>query len=448
MSKEQAEKALGLTVTAVHDADSLDESRESPELLAREAARGILIEYDEEPEEVMETADGFVVTSGSHAIFMGHDGSFDLTDLPGETTSDDDDDTDTSEDDTTEDDETPAKYVLVQKETGVAVGPVQELTMEEAAEKTKAFEEQGTPLYYVPEAEVENGKLKPKVTLDELQVQVESLLADADPTDEKLMPLLRTFDEAKEAGDHYAAVEAAKAIAEAAGKEFIPTPAVPPMPKKPVDVGPGPGKSTGAGGGGSPKVGIPTSPAPTPKKPVSTGPGPGKSTGESEEGVVQFTFPAARIEEFIKIAEKAGAGDDAKVVVEGDNYTVTLSEEVGLAVRPFFQGDGVTCEILNETTVGSEKGGGSGWGPFKKGKKITSLAQVKKGMLILVHSKRFKAKNVLRVLSVNRKRGLFDGRYVDPAKPKTKRLGSDQPFSRWEDDLKNAQEGAYYEAKK
>lgn len=353
MSKERAEKALGCQIIAVHDADSLDESTESPEVLAREAARGILAEYDEEPEEVMEASDGFVVTSGSHAIFMGHDGSFNLADLPDD---DDDTDEDTDDDDDTDDAdegaEQPAKFVLVQKETGVVVAPVEDLTVKEASERTKVFEKWGRPLVYVPESETENGKLKPKVTLDELQAQVEELLSDADPSDEKLMQLLRTFDEAKEKGDHYAAIEAAKAIAEAGGKAFIPTPPVPPPPGKPLDTGPGPGKNTGTGGAGQPKVGVPAPAAPAPKKPVDTGPGPGKSTGEAategdEKKAIQFKFPAARIGEFIGIAEKAGAKDDANVLLEGGTYTVTLDEKAGRAVSAFFKGDDVVQETVN-----------------------------------------------------------------------------------------------------
>ena len=345
MSKAQVEKALGRKIIAVHDADNLDESTESPELLAREAARGILTECDEEPEQVMEMADGFAVSSPGHAIFMGHDGSFNLVDLPGEDDDDDDDDGDPDEGA-----EEPAKFVLVQKETGEAVSPAQDLTKKEASERTKVYAEQGTPLVYVPESEIENGRLKPKVTLDELQAQVEALLSDADPSDEKLVQLLRTFDEAKEKGDHYAAVEAAKAIAEAGGKEFIPTPTVPPPPGKPLDTGPGPGKNTGTGGGGQPKVGVPTTPAPAPKKPVDTGPGPGKSTGESasddKKKSIQFKFPAARIAEFIKIAEKAGAKDDANVLLEGGEYTVTLDEKTGRAVAAFFKGEDVIRESL------------------------------------------------------------------------------------------------------
>jgi hypothetical protein len=350
MSEERVAEALGREVIAVHDVDSLDESAESPELLAREAARGIFAEYDEEPEEVMEMSDGFAVSSGGHAIFMGHDGSFDLVDLPAEDDDEDEDGAGTSEDD---DDEPPKKFVLVQRETGVAVGPVQELTAEDAKEKTEAFEAEGTPLYYVPEGEIENGKLKPASTLAELQTQVEELLADADPSDEKLIPLLRTFDEAKESADYSAALEAAKAIGEAAGKEFIPRPSVPPVPNKPLDVGPGPGGNTGTGGGGQPKVGVPTPPAPAPKKPVDTGPGPAKSTGsgksESEEGerkVVQFTFPETRIQEFLGFAEKAGASEDAKVVRKADTYIVTLDEAVGRAVAAFFKGGDIVCESL------------------------------------------------------------------------------------------------------
>jgi hypothetical protein len=351
MSKERVEKALGCEITAVHDADSLDESTESPELLAREAARGMLDEFDEVPEEVMEASDGFVVTSGGHAIFMGHDGSFNLADLPDEEDGKPDEDTD-DDDDADEGAEQPAKFVLVQKETGVAVGGAPRfLTQKEADERSKAFEDAGAPIYYVPESEVENGKLKPKLTLDELQTQVEKLLSDADPSDEKLMQLLRTFDEAKEKGDHYAATEAAKAIAEAGGKEFIPTPPVPPMPGKPLDTGPGPGKNTGTGGGGQPKVGVPTPPAPAPKKPVDTGPGPGKSTGGSanegdEKKAIKFRFPAARIREFIDVAEKAGAQEDADVLLEGGTYTVTLDEKAGRAVGAFFKGDDVVQEAI------------------------------------------------------------------------------------------------------
>lgn len=356
MSKERVEKALGRQITAVHDANNLDESTESPELLAREAARGILDEYDEVPEEVMEASDGFVVTSGGHAIFMGHDGSFQLADLPdeedgkpaegGDTGAGDDKDTD-------EGAEQSEKFVIVNKETGVVAASTAPrfITATGAAERSASLAEEGVPFYYVRETETENGRLKPKMTLDELQTQVEVLLSDADPSDEKLLQLLRAFDEAKEAGDHSAAVEAAKAIAEAGGKEFIPTPSVPPPPGKPLDTGPGPGKNTGTGGGGQPKVGVPTTTAPAPKKPTDTGPGPGKSTGESttevvEEKAIQFKFPAARIEEFVEIAEKAGAGKDAKVVREGDEYTVTLAEKVGRAVAAFFKGADVVQETI------------------------------------------------------------------------------------------------------
>jgi hypothetical protein len=128
---------------------------------------------------------------------------------------------------------------------------------------------------------------------------------------------------------------------------------------------------------------------------------------------------------------------------------VTLSEEVGNAVRPFFKGDDVSCEGLYETIISGEtKGKGSGWAPFKKGKKLTSMSQVKKGMLILSHSKRFKTKNVIRVLSVDQKQGAFTGRFVDPAKPKTKRLAGDLPFNRSEIDLTTPSAGVYYAAVK
>jgi hypothetical protein len=118
MSKAQVEQALGRTVTAIHDADALDEAMESPELLAREAARGILAEYDEEPDEVMEASDGFVVTSGAHAIFMGHDGSFDLVDLPDEDTDDDPDEGLDDEEDVDLDDDTDEEEEDVDLEEG------------------------------------------------------------------------------------------------------------------------------------------------------------------------------------------------------------------------------------------------------------------------------------------------------------------------------------------
>ena len=390
MSKDRVEQVLNREITAVYEAEEIDETQETPVLLAREAARGIFEEYEEEPVEVMEAADGFAVTSGSHVIFMGHDGSFDLVDL--ESTSDDDE--------TDETDDSPADYVLIHSETEEVVRGTASTKMlpKDAAEQNEAFKTQALPFEYVPESKIEGGRIKPAMTLDELQQAVEELLADADPTDEKLMVALRVFDAAKEKGDYPVAVGAAKAVAEVVGKTLA-------VPKLPVDVGHGPGKSTSGGGAGG-KAAVPTTTPPAPGKPKPTGPGAKnedldergnveqeklkmfrkqgfkfavafkdwmsmpptgyKTSAEAKEAQkrhsgsrivdlsklkesarVKFTFPAARIQEFIEVTQKAGVGDDVSVVRDGDSYSITLDEEKSRAVGTFFKGADVVQESLS-----------------------------------------------------------------------------------------------------
>lgn len=68
------EAAFGVKVVESHVADEIDEDEDSALLTARESARMILETYDEEPETVVETTDGFAVSGDRHAILFHPDG--------------------------------------------------------------------------------------------------------------------------------------------------------------------------------------------------------------------------------------------------------------------------------------------------------------------------------------------------------------------------------------
>lgn len=71
----------GAEIVATHEADGIDETRESPELLAREAAVGVLAENDDTPLYVFEVDGGFVVAGDRQAIFMQDDGGLQIGDI-------------------------------------------------------------------------------------------------------------------------------------------------------------------------------------------------------------------------------------------------------------------------------------------------------------------------------------------------------------------------------
>jgi len=335
MEKQEVAEALGIEITSVTAADQIDELAESPALLAREAAKGIFSDLDEEPQQVMESPDGWAVTGQTHAIFMGHDGAFDLVDVPGSAGDTDGDDTDEGKD-------KPEVFTLVHAETGKAVEgtPPRTMLASQAREQNEQFGQQALPFQYVSESKPDTGEAV--FSLDDLQAQVESLLSDQERT-EALLVLCRRFDEAKRSGENEKAIATAREIAEAVGKKLIPTPGMPPEPKKPLDVGPGPGKST-ASGGTPPKAGTPA--AGQPKPPTDTGPGPGKSTSGGGGKKVRVKFPESRIQEFLEIAGKAGVSEDVDVVKTDDSYIVILPEALAGPIGLFFKGEDVVTEEL------------------------------------------------------------------------------------------------------
>lgn len=87
---------------------------------------------------------------------------------------------------------------------------------------------------------------------------------------------------------------------------------------------------------------------------------------------------------------------------------------------------------------------GSGWGDYKQGQQA-SIEQVKQGDILLVHSKQFNAKNVVRVLrldSTGLNRPLFYGFFIDPEDTEALELRhpADRDFVIWDFDL----EGQYF----
>lgn len=86
----------------VHDASEIDESTESPELLVREAAAGILEDEDDAPNYVVEAEGAFIVVGEKQAVMVSDDGSVDVKEITDDareaaTKDEDDDDEDLDE---------------------------------------------------------------------------------------------------------------------------------------------------------------------------------------------------------------------------------------------------------------------------------------------------------------------------------------------------------------
>lgn len=87
---------------------------------------------------------------------------------------------------------------------------------------------------------------------------------------------------------------------------------------------------------------------------------------------------------------------------------------------------------LNEENESTASTKGSGWGVYEPGKVLKNVDQIKPYDLLLNHSKKFNAKNVLRVTSVDAEKGKFYGQYVDPANVDSLRLPDDKEFCVWD----------------
>jgi hypothetical protein len=294
MFEALAEK-FGTTVKAYTPVTEVDESEENPTLLAREAGNSILAENGDAAEYVVETAEGFIVSGDRHAIFMGHNGSFQLADLPA------DEDEDTTEDD---DDEIDIDELFADLDDD----DDDDATIEDLANNLEAS---------MAEAEL---------TTEAVEALKEFDAAKAEDSMEKALAAMDRFDEAT-------------GMSTSRGR-FIPSQGVPPMPKKPLDQGPGPGKNTGtASGSGSTKV--PAGKPPKGSTPNEVGPGAkpaqrqGTSVNEDEDDErVEFLIESEQIKEFVTVAQKAGAPADASVELQDDGkYKVLLPQDVAKAVN-------------------------------------------------------------------------------------------------------------------
>ena len=94
--------------------------------------------------------------------------------------------------------------------------------------------------------------------------------------------------------------------------------------------------------------------------------------------------------------------------------------------------------------------GGSGSRKFRRGRRITSLNGIRKGMFIIADSSQFGATNVARITDVDRTQTPgFNAIFVDPNKPSQIRLGSDSEFFVHEFELKGKNRPeVYYVGKK
>jgi len=301
---ESLAEMFGTTVEAYTAVAEVDESKENPALLAREAGNSILHENDDEAEYLVETPDGFIVSGDRHAIFMGHNGSFQLADLP----ADEDDDLDDDDLDDDEDIDIDALFADLDDDDD------------------------------------DDDDDDEDATIEDLAANLEAAMSEVEMTTD-VVAALKEFDEAKAEDSMEKALAAMDSFDEAAGTSvsrgrFIPSQGTPSMPNKPLDVGPGPGKNTGtASGSGSTKV--PAGKPPKGKTPNEVGPGShaaagqGMSVKESEDGeTVEFIVESTLIQDFIARAQKAGASADAEVeTTEDGKYKILLPSDVARAVN-------------------------------------------------------------------------------------------------------------------
>lgn len=78
---------------------------------------------------------------------------------------------------------------------------------------------------------------------------------------------------------------------------------------------------------------------------------------------------------------------------------------------------------------------GSGWGNFKRGSRVRMLKGLRKGSLLLSYTKRYNARNVVKITMIDRNRGLMHGQYVNPSKTSQRRRADDRVFAIWDFEL-------------
>ena len=92
--------------------------------------------------------------------------------------------------------------------------------------------------------------------------------------------------------------------------------------------------------------------------------------------------------------------------------------------------------------------GGSGFGKFKRGSRITSFKGIRQGTVLLHHTPQFHARNVVKITNSyphgKRNRDIVYGIFVKPTNTKEKRLGDDQEHAIWDFNLKRDR---YYRAR-
>lgn len=90
-------------------------------------------------------------------------------------------------------------------------------------------------------------------------------------------------------------------------------------------------------------------------------------------------------------------------------------------------------QIYNKKALGySTDGKGSGWGKLKPSKPLKSLEDIKPYDFLLSDNGRFGTKNVVRVTSIDRDRGLFYGEFVNPDNTDALRNPDDKEFAVWD----------------
>jgi len=318
---------FGTRVVAVSEAKAIDETVESPELLAREAALKVFAESGHEVSYIMETPDGFVaVGTGGQSIFMGHTGGFQLVDTP---------ETEPS------DEGTRGRGNMFACPKCGWEGDYEDLRNGKCPEcgyKFQMRESTDAPL-----------------TLDGLAENVETAMHEVEITAE-VLDALRKFDAAKAADNMNEALRAVGLFEQTTGASvsrsqplslpptppepgqpgsvkgnwnpsgdpYVPTPGAPPMPKKPLDVGPGPGKNTGTDGSTSGEIKVPTTDPPAPKPP--------KDVGTTKESVDEYKALGKLRAYTVTLPDKESA-DGMLYALEDWEYQVEDIRRDGLSIH-------------------------------------------------------------------------------------------------------------------
>lgn len=173
----------------------------------------------------------------------------------------------------------------------------------------------------------------------------------------------------------------------------------------------------------------------------------GKTLEESIEWAKKQYAKGGKVKKpsgYVVFYVKDGGMRERSFTLEEKEQAEAFAKEVKSEAIKFEEGgalSGCGCQHMAE----GGQVGGSGWGKFKKGKKLKSLDELNVGDILLYQSRQFNAKNVIKVTNLNEShpankegRRIVYAQFANPNNISEKRHGWDVEFAIWEHDLKHS----------